>query len=94
MERVKYLADAAQVAPPSPELCLIAGLIIAQTAGKPAKVEKLVRSMRSFVDAHREMHGVMRIRSAQYDADVLTNMEKAAGWLEHLEPFFLMMARR
>ena len=94
VERVRKLAEASEIAPPSPELCLIAGLIIAQTSGKPAKVEKLVASMRDFVDAHREVSNVMRLRGAEYDAAVLTSMEQAASWLTRLEPFLLMMARR
>lgn len=94
VNRVATLAAAAEIAPPTPELCLIAGLIISQTAGKPAKVAKLVASMRAFVDAHREMHDVIRLRGAEHDASVLDAMDKAAAWLDRIEPFLLMMSRR
>lgn len=93
MKRIAMMAQA-DIAPPTPELCLIAGLIIAQTAGKPAEVTKLVGNVRSFVDAHREMGTVVRLRGAEYDEQVLDSMAKAAGWLERIEPFLLLMAKR
>lgn len=89
------MSEASKVAPPSPELCLIAGLIMAQTKGKPKKVSEMVAGMRDFVDAHATMgQGIVRIRGAEYDAQVLDSMAKAAAWLERMEPFLLMMARR
>lgn len=94
MQRVAELAAAASIAKPTAELCLIAGLIITMTAGKPKRVTKLVASMRTFVDAHRELGEVVRLRGAEYDADVLDSMAQAAGWLDRMEPFLLMMARR
>lgn len=94
MQRVSSLSAAADIAPPTPELCLIAGLIISHTAGKPAKVAKLVSNMRAFVDAHREMSTVIRLRGAEHDAEVLEAMDKAAAWLDRIEPFLLLMARR
>lgn len=81
-------------ADPSAELCLIAGLIIAQTKGKPAKVRALVSEMRAFVDAHREMSNVVRLRGAEYDREVQECMERAAIWLERMEPFLALMAKR
>lgn len=94
MRSVTSMSEAAKIAAPSPELCLIAGLIIAQTRGKPKKVGEMVGAMRSFVDAQREMAGVVRIRGAEYDADVMESMAQAAAWLERMEPFLAMMARR
>lgn len=94
MERVKKLAEAAKIAPPSPELCLIAGLVVSLTAGKPKQVEKLVSSMRAFTDAQKTMGSVVRIRGSEYDEDVLRSMGQAAAWLERMEPFLLMMAKR
>lgn len=94
MQRVTKLAEAAQIAPPTPELCLIAGMIISLTAGKPAKVEKLAGDMRAFVAAHKEMSHVMRLRGAEHDAEVLDAMERASAWLDKIEPFLLMMSRR
>lgn len=84
----------ADIAAPTPELCLIAGLIISQTAGKPAEITRLVKNMRAFVDAHRELGTVVRLRGAEYDRDVLDAMGKAAAWLERIEPFLLLMAKR
>lgn len=94
VQRVKALAGASEIAPPTPELCLIAGLIIAMTHGKPAKVRKLAGDMRSFVDAHRQMSTVVRLRGAEHDAEVLDAMDKAANWLDRIEPFLVMMAKR
>lgn len=95
MERVTSMSAASKVAPPSPELCLIAGMIIAQTKGKPKKVTEMVDGMRSFVDAHASMgQGIVRIRGAEYDRAVLESMAQAAEWLERMEPFLLMMSRR
>lgn len=94
MERVVQLAGAAEVAPPSPELCLIAGLIVSLTQGKPDKVAKLVGDMRAFVDAQRQLSTVVRLRGAEYDEEVLASMAQAASWLERMEPFLLLMAKR
>lgn len=94
MQRVATLSAAAEIAPPTPELCLIAGMIIHMSAGKPAKVAKLVSGMRTFVDAHREMHAVIRLRGAEHDPEVLDAMDKAAAWLDRIEPFLTMMSKR
>lgn len=95
MKRVTSLSDSANIAAPSPELCLIAGLIIAQGRGKPKKIAAMVDGVRDFVDAHTAMgHNVMRIRGAEYDQQVLDSMSAAADWLERVEPFLMMMARR
>lgn len=95
MERVSSMSAASVVAPPSPELCLLAGLIIAQTKGKPKKVTELVEGVRSFVDAHASMGSdIVRLRGAEYDGAVLESMAQAAEWLERMEPFLTMMARR
>jgi hypothetical protein len=81
-------------ADPSPELCLIAALIIVQTKGKPAKVERLVREMRAFVETHRQMSNIIRLRGAEYDRRVLIAMSEASAWLDRMEPFLSMMAKR
>lgn len=94
MQNVTKLADAAAVADPSPELVLIAALIVNLTKGNPKKVQRLCEDLRSFVDTHREMAGVIRLRGAEYDADVLRAMAQASAWLNKMEPFLLMMARR
>lgn len=94
MQRVAKLAEAASCAPPSPELCLIAGLVVSLTQGKPKEVTRLVTSMRRFTDAQREMASVVRIRGAEYDEDVLLAMGQATLWLERMEPFLLMMSKR
>lgn len=94
MKRVVELAAAAKIAEPTAELCLIAGLIISMTEGKPKQVAKLVTCMRSFVDTQKGLCSVVRLRGAEYDPAVLESMDKAAGWLERMEPFLLMMSRR
>jgi hypothetical protein len=94
LQSVAKLAEASVVAPPSTELCLIAGVIIHLSSGKPKRVERMVKSMREFTDGHRNMASVIRIRGAEYDEQVLDSMEKAAAWLERMEPFLLMMAKR
>lgn len=94
VQSVTRLSEAASCAPPSPELCLIAALVITMAAGKPKKVSALVASMRAFADGHREMAGVIRIRGGEYDEDVLSCMAQAAAWLERMEPFLVMMAKR
>jgi hypothetical protein len=94
MERVARMADAASIAEPTPELCLIAGLIIHLTRGKPEEVAELVDGVRSFVDAQQQMAGIIRLRGAEYDGAVLSSMAKAAGWLERMEPFLIMMSKR
>lgn len=94
MERVATLAGAAAIAEPTPELCLIAGLIIHFTKGKPEEVEELVAGVRAFVDAQEKLGSVIRLRGAEYDATVLDSMAKAAGWLDRMEPFLIMMSKR
>lgn len=94
MHSVSKLAEAAPCAPPTPELCLIAALVVTLTEGKPKRVARLVSGMRRFADTHKEMADVIRIRGAEYDKDVLASMASAAAWIERMEPFLLMMARR
>lgn len=94
MHRVATLSNACELAPPTAELCLIAGMIISQTKGKPEKVRRLVTDMKDFVSAHAEMAHVIRLRGAEHDGEVLDAMNRASAWLDRIEPFLLMMARR
>lgn len=94
VDRVAALADAGDIAPPSPELCILAGLIITLCKNKPEKVGEIVHGVRDFVDAHQKLGAVIRLRGAEYDGDVLRSMAQAAAWLERIEPFLNMMVRR
>jgi len=94
VQSVTKLAEASVIAPPSTELCLIAGVIIHLSHGKPKRVQRMVTAMREFTDTHRNMASVVRIRGAEYDEEVLKSMSAAALWLERMEPFLVMMARR
>lgn len=93
MERIA-LAASEDIAAPSPELCLIAGLIVSMTKGKPKAVARLVEDMRDFVQAQKQLGDVVRLRGAEYDTQVIASMGQASAWLERLEPFLMMMARR
>lgn len=94
MQSVTSLARAAEFADPSPELVLIAALIVAHSRGRPKRVQRITAEMLAFAETHREMGGIMRLRGAEYDARVIASMAQAAAWLERIEPFLLMMARR
>ena len=93
MKRIE-LAGGEDIAAPSPELCLIAGLIVSLTKGKPKKVELLVSDVRDFVTSQKQLGEIVRLRGAEYDKQVIASMSQALAWLERLEPFLLLMARR
>ena len=94
MQSVTSLARAAEFADPSPELVLIAALIVAHSRGRPKRVQRITAEMLAFAETHRQMGGIMRLRGAEYDARVIASMAQAAAWLERIEPFLLMMASR